>query len=78
MNVKQTIVFLNNKNDDGCFNEAIAALIKAVPAPVHIREWSETTCPMCGSTFSKHHGDGYYSIPNKHRWCPDCGQTLEW
>ena len=38
-----------------------------------------TEC-KCGREFSRNHGDGYYSIPekNKTKYCPDCGQRLMW
>lgn len=34
----------------------------------------------CGYIFSKHYGDGYYSVPStaKSNYCPYCGQALDW
>lgn len=58
---------------------AINALEKQIPKKVKIEQWIYTKCD-CGYEFSKHHGDGYYSIPleNKTKYCPDCGQKLDW
>lgn len=35
---------------------------------------------VCGHIFSVHHGNGYYSLPEKRKtnYCPDCGQRLHW
>ena len=61
------------------FNMAINALEKQIPKKVKIEQWIYTKCD-CGFEFSKHHGDGYYSIPleNKTKYCPNCGQKLDW
>ena len=58
---------------------AINALEKQIPKKVKIEQWIYTKCD-CGYEFSKHHGDGYYSIPleNKTKYCPNCGQKLNW
>lgn len=58
---------------------AIKALEKQIPKKVKIEQWICTKCD-CGFEFSKHHGDGYYSIPleNKTKYCPNCGQKLDW
>ena len=58
---------------------AINALEKQMPKKVKIEQWIYTKCD-CGYEFSKHHGDGYYSIPleNKTKYCPNCGQKLNW
>lgn len=58
---------------------AINALEKQIPNKVKIEQWIYTKCD-CGYEFSKDHGDGYYSIPleNKTKYCPDCGQKLDW
>ena len=58
---------------------AINALEKQIPKKVKIEQWIYTKCD-CGFEFSKHHGDGYYSIPleNKTKYCPNCGQKLDW
>ena len=45
---------------------------------VVVERWIYTLCPSCKFDMSKHHGDGYYSIPKKHNFCPDCGQKLDW
>lgn len=52
---------------------------KSVEKKVNIEQWIDTKC-SCGYVFSKHHGDGYYSIPyeNKTEHCPRCGQKLGW
>lgn len=61
------------------FNMAINALEKQIPKKVKIEQWIYTKCD-CGFEFSKHNGDGYYSIPlkNKTKYCPNCGQKLDW
>lgn len=58
---------------------AINALEKQIAKKVKIEQWIYTKCD-CGFEFSKHHGDGYYSIPieNKTKYCPNCGQKLDW
>ena len=58
---------------------AINELEKQIPKKVKIEQWIYTKCD-CGYEFSKHHGDGYYSIPleNKTKYCPNCGQKLNW
>ena len=58
---------------------AINALEKQIPKKVKIEQWIYTKCD-CGYGFSRHHGDGYYSIPleNKTKYCPNCGQRLNW
>ena len=57
----------------------IKAIEKQIPKKVKIEQWIYTKCD-CGYEFSKHHGDGYYSIPleNKTKYCPNCGQKLDW
>ena len=51
----------------------------AIQKKIKQQEWMYTRC-SCGHEFSKHHGDGYYSIPQeqKTKYCPDCGQRLDW
>ena len=58
---------------------AIKALEKQIAKKVKIEQWIYTKCD-CGFEFSKHHGYGYYSIPieNKTKYCPNCGQKLDW
>lgn len=58
---------------------AINALEKQIPKKVKIEQWIYTKCD-CGYEFSKHHEDGYYSIPyeKKTKYCPNCGQKLDW
>ena len=57
----------------------VQALEKQIPKKVKIQQWTYTKCD-CGYEFSKHNGDGYYSIlhENKTKYCPDCGQKLDW
>ena len=65
--------------DDYKTNEmAIQALEKQIPKKVKIEQWIYTKCD-CGYEFSRHHGDGYYSIPleNKTKYCPNCGQKID-
>lgn len=55
------------------------ALKKQIPKKVEKQQWIDTVCE-CGRVFSKHHGDGYHSIPyeNQTKYCPECGQALDW
>lgn len=55
------------------------AIKKQIPKKVNIQRYMDTKCD-CGYEFSKHYGDGYYDIPfeNKTKYCPDCGQALDW
>lgn len=57
---------------------AIQALEKQIPKKVKKEQWIDSKC-TCGYVFSKHHGDGYYSIPleNKTKYCPNCGQKID-
>ena len=57
---------------------AINALEKQIPKKVKKEQWIDSKC-TCGYVFSKHHGDGYYSIPleNKTKYCPNCGQKID-
>lgn len=68
--------FVDNHEDA---ERIINALEKQIPKKVKIEQWIYTKCD-CGYEFSKHHGDGYYSIPleNKTKYCPNCGQKLDW
>ena len=52
---------------------------KQTPKKVDVKRWIYTQCE-CGYEFSKHHGDGYYSIPydKQTNYCPNCGQALDW
>lgn len=61
------------------FDVAIQALEKQMPKKIAKQQWIETKC-SCGYVFSKHHGDGYYSIPYEKMtaYCPNCGQKLNW
>lgn len=56
-----------------------AAMEKQTAKKIKQQQWMYTRC-SCGHDFSKHHGDGYYSIPQKQKtkYCPDCGQKLDW
>ena len=84
----------NNKKCDNCdlcymqgttgehieaIEMAIQALEKHIPKKVRKEQWIDSKC-TCGYVFSKHHGDGYYSIPyeNMTPYCPKCGQKLDW
>ena len=60
-------------------NVAIKALEKQIPKKVHEEAWIYTKCD-CGYEFSRHHGDGYYTVPyhKKTNYCPKCGQKLDW
>lgn len=57
------------------------AIEKQVPLKIkpHDPGFNCAKC-VCGYTFSVHHGNGYYSLPEKRKtnYCPDCGQRLLW
>ena len=63
----------------GTPEECRAAVEKQTAKKIKQQQWMYTRC-SCGHDFSKHHGDGYYSIPQeqKTKYCPDCGQKLDW
>ena len=63
----------------GTPEECQAATEKQTAKKIKQQQWMYTRC-SCGHEFSKHHGDGYYSIPQdqKTKYCPDCGQRLDW
>lgn len=63
----------------GTPEECQAATEKQTAKKIKQQQWIYTRC-SCGHEFSKHHGDGYYSIPQeqKTKYCPDCGQKLDW
>lgn len=81
------LVYLERMAKNGVFgydNElaietAIEAVKKQIPKKVEEQQWMDTVC-KCGHVFSKHHGDGYHSIPyeNQTKYCPECGQALDW
>lgn len=58
---------------------AIKALEKQIAKEFKFEPWMNTECD-CGFVFSVHHGDGYHSIPyeNQTKYCPNCGQKLDW
>ena len=58
---------------------SIKALEKQIAKKIHEEAWIYTKCD-CGYEFSKHHGDGYYTVPyhKKTNYCPKCGQKLDW
>ena len=63
----------------GTPEECQAATEKQTAKKIKQQQWMYTRC-SCGHEFSKHHGDGYYSISQeqKTKYCPDCGQRLDW
>lgn len=69
----------NNGEQKEALKVAIQALEKQIPKKVRKEQWIDSKC-TCGYVFSKHHGDGYYSIPyeNMTPYCPKCGQKLDW
>lgn len=87
MNELLALVYIERMAKNGVFgydNElaieaAIKAIKKQIPKKVEKQEWMDTVCG-CGRVFSKHHGDGYHSIPyeNQTKYCPECGQALDW
>ena len=71
--------FAENYREIGTPEECRAAVEKQTAKKIKQQQWMYTRC-SCGHDFSKHHGDGYYSIPQeqKTKYCPDCGQKLDW
>lgn len=55
------------------------ALEKQNPQKIKFKQWEDTKC-VCGYEFSRDLGDGYHDIPieRKTKYCPDCGQKLQW
>ncbi len=55
------------------------ALEKQKPQKIKFKQWEDTKC-VCGYEFSRDLGDGYHDIPieRKTKYCPDCGQKLQW
>lgn len=53
---------------------------RIIPKRVNVQKWIYTKCPNsnCDYELSTHHGDGYYSIKHKPKFCPNCGQALLW
>lgn len=77
MNIKGALKYLEDKNENGQFDEAIQELKKSIPMKVIAREWTHTECPNCSCELSTHHGDGYFSVKKRER-CPSCYQRLRW
>ena len=69
---------LEKYKEIGTVEEFKALKEKSVAKKVNIQQWIDTKCD-CGYEFSKHHGDGYYSIPyeKQTKYCPECGQKLD-
>ena len=63
----------------GTPEECRVAVEKQTAKKIKQQQWMYTSCD-CGYEFSKHYGDGYYSIPQeqKTKYCPNCGQKLDW
>ena len=55
------------------------ALERQKPQKIKFKQWEDTKC-VCGYEFSRDLGDGYHDIPieRKTKYCPDCGQKLQW
>lgn len=76
--VKQLMRFERIAPDDDR-RVCCGAVEKQTPRKIKVHRYRHTTCE-CGYIFSKHHGDGYYSVPStaKSNYCPYCGQALDW
>lgn len=48
-----------------------------LPRVLKAQQYMPTECPRCRYDFSEHTNDGYYRV-NKVKFCPNCGQALEW
>ena len=81
MTNQEAIKYLENHGyiSDDVKDMAIKALEKQIAKEVKFEPWMNTECD-CGFVFSVHHGDGYHSIPyeNQTKYCPNCGQKLDW
>lgn len=61
------------------FKMGVKAIKHDMPMKVQIEKWKDTKCPNgCGYELSTDYGDGYYSIDKKIKFCPRCGQRLDW
>ena len=76
--IKKSLDEIRQYRELGTVEELRIAKTKQVPKKVKTEQWIYTKCD-CGYEFSKHHGDGYYSIPleNKTKYCPNCGQKID-
>ena len=63
----------------GTVVECREAREKQKPHKIKFKQWEDTKC-VCGYEFSRDLGDGYHDIPieRKTKYCPDCGQKLQW
>lgn len=70
---------LDEYHDLGSFEACKAAVEKQTPKKMKEECWMYTQCE-CGHLFSERNGDGYFHVPEKKKtkYCPDCGQRLEW
>ena len=59
----------DNKESVEALKRGIEAVKHETPKRVKVQSWIDTKCPSCSSELSKHHGDGYYSIP-KYYYVP--------
>lgn len=59
--------------DNGMVGAAVAALEKQVPKRVADRHM-KTVCPACRESLYLED----LNVVEKSRYCPDCGQRLEW
>lgn len=61
------------------FKIIVNALERQTPFKVKKETWIDTKC-KCGYCFSKSYPDGYYTIPHENmtKYCPECGQCLDW
>ena len=48
-----------------------------LPIIVKTQQYMPTECPRCRCDLSEHIDDGYHKV-NKVKFCPNCGQALEW
>lgn len=63
----------------GTPKECREAREKQKPHKIKFKQLEDTKC-VCGYEFSRDLGDGYHDIPieRKTKYCPDCGQKLQW
>ena len=64
----------------GTPKECREAREKQKPHKSKVRTLGWIQSALCGYEFSRDLGDGYHDIPieRKTKYCPDCGQKLQW
>jgi hypothetical protein len=73
---------VNEKQAFGeAFEDAIDALERQIPKESYKDTCPERTlhkCPSCRYIFVTEYADGSLCAGRKSRYCPECGQAMEW